>query len=345
MSKRLKWPGQTPEAMSNTPPSATHHPPSPVLGIDVGGTKLAAGVVASTGQVLSYVRRPTPAADAEGLLAALVALAEEARQASPQAPTAIGIGCGGPMIFPEGIVTPLHSPAWQAFPLRARLAAALNLPAVLDNDAKALALGEALFGAGQGARCLLGMVVSTGVGGGLVVNGRLFDGASGNAGHVGHMIVARRGPRCECGARGCLTVYASGTGLAARARAALDQGTTSRLAALPRDEVTAQALAQAAEAGDALARRLLRDAAHALARAIAGAASLLDLDRVVIGGGVAGAGPLLFDPLRAELARRARLAFLRDLAVRPAALGPEAGVVGAAALMFQPAPPPPTGAA
>ena len=312
--------------------------PAPVLGIDVGGTKLAAGVVAPDGRVLSYVRAPTPAADAEGLLAAIVALAEQARRESDQAPAALGIGCGGPMIFPEGIVSPLHIPVWQAFPLRARLAAALDLPAVLDNDAKALALGEALFGAGQGARCLLGMVVSTGVGGGIVVDGRLFHGASGNAGHIGHVIVAAQGPRCECGAIGCLTVYASGTGLAARARTALRRGVPSALAARPPQEVTARTIAALAAEGDPLAARLIRDAAHALARAIAGATNLLDLDRVVIGGGVAGAGDLLFDPLRAELRRRARLAFSRDVEVRPAALGPEAGVVGAAALALRPQP-------
>jgi glucokinase len=306
---------------------------APVLGIDVGGTKLAAGVVAPDGRVLSYVREATPSgADAEGLFAALLALAEQARRESGAAPAAAGIGCGGPMIFPDGIVSPLHIPAWQAFPLRARLEATLGLPAVLDNDAKALALGEARFGAGQGARCLLGMVVSTGVGGGIVVDGRLFHGASGNAGHIGHVIVATRGPRCECGAIGCLTTYASGTGLAQRARTALRRGVPSRLAALPPAEVTAQAIAAEAAAGDPLASGLLRDAAHALARAIAGAANLLDLDQVVLGGGVTQAGALLFDPLRAELRRRARLAFSRDVEVRPAALGPEAGVVGAAAL-------------
>jgi glucokinase len=318
------------------PQSAIRNPQSPVLGIDVGGTKLAAGVVGPEGQVLSYVRMATPAGlDAEGLLAALVTLAGRARRPIPLVPAAVGIGCGGPMVFPEGIVSPLHIPAWQGFPLRARLEAALDLPAVLDNDAKAFALGEAWFGAGRGARCLLGMVVSTGVGGGVVVGGRLLHGASGNAGHIGHVIVAARGPRCECGAIGCLTSYASGTGIAARAVAALDRGISSRLGALPRADVTARAVAAAALAGDALAARLLRDAALALARAIAGAAAVLDLDRVVIGGGVAGAGPLLFDPLRRELRRRARLAFLAHLEVRPAALGQEAGVIGAAALAFR----------
>jgi glucokinase len=239
------------------------------------------------------------------------------------------------MVFPEGIVSPLHIPAWQSFPLRARVAQALELPAVLDNDAKAFALGEALFGAGKGARCMLGMVVSTGVGGGIVANGRLFDGASGNAGHVGHMIVATRGPRCYCGGIGCLTVYASGTGLQARARASLKTAASSLLKDIPRSELTGRAVAEAAAAGDALALKLMRDASHALARAIAGAANLLDLDRVVIGGGVAQSGDLLFEPLRQELKKRACLSFSRNVEVRPAALGQEAGVVGAAGLVYQ----------
>jgi glucokinase len=309
---------------------------SPVLGIDIGGTKFAAGVVGGRGQVLSYVREATPThLDAEGLLAFALGLAGRALDESGSRPTGVGIGCGGPMVFPEGVVSPLHIPAWQDFPLRARVESALGLPTVLDNDAKAFALGEALFGAGQGARYMLGMVVSTGVGGGLVVEGRLFDGASGNAGHVGHVLVSKDGPRCYCGGHGCLTVYASGTGLAARAREALEQGIPSSLAALAIEEVTGQAVAEAAANADPLALDLMRSAGQALGMGIASAANLLDLDRVVIGGGVAQSGDLLFNPLKEELRRRATLAFSRDVEVRRAALGQEAGVIGAAALVFQ----------
>jgi glucokinase len=307
-----------------------------VLGIDVGGTKMAAGVVNAEGHALSYLREPTPKGlDAGALLAFTARLAERAREQSSVEPTALGIGCGGPMVFPEGIVSPLHIPAWRDFPLRARLEEALGLPAVLDNDAKAFALGEALFGAGKGAHCMLGMVVSTGVGGGIVTNGRLFDGATGNAGHVGHIIVSKGGPRCYCGGIGCITVYASGTGLAARAVSALRRRGRSDLAGTPADEITGRTVAEAAAAGDPLAAKLMLDASLALARGIASAANLLDLDRVVIGGGVAQCGELLFAPLRRELKRRARLSFSRDLEIRPASLGTEAGVVGAAGLVFQ----------
>jgi glucokinase len=304
-----------------------------VLGIDIGGTKLAAGVVSRAGQVLADVRRPTPRdMDAEGLLAAVVDLAERARRHADVSVDAVGIGCGGPLLYPEGIVSPLHIPAWRGFPLRERLAAVLGLPARLDNDAKAFALGEARFGAGRGSHCLLGMVVSTGVGGGIVLNGRLLHGASGNAGHIGHVTVAADGPICPCGARGCLTAYASGTGLATRAREAVAAGESGRLATLPEGTITGRTVVEAAVAGDALARRLLDDAARALAVGIAAAANLLDLDCVVIGGGIAQAGEPLLGPLHRALQSHTRLAFLRDLEVRPAALGPEAGVIGAAAL-------------
>jgi glucokinase len=309
---------------------------SPVLGIDVGGTKLAAGVIDSGGEVLSYVRDATPSnLDGEGLLDFLLRLARRAIDESSSMPVGVGIGCGGPMVFPEGIVSPLHIPAWQDFPLRARVEAALGLPTVLDNDAKAFALGEALFGAGQGARCMLGMVVSTGVGGGIVANGKLFHGATGNAGHVGHVLVSKDGPRCYCGGHGCVTVYASGTGLAARAKEALEQGIPSSLSALPPDQVTGQAIAQAAAQGDLLGLDLMQSAAQALGMGIASVANLLDLDRVVIGGGVSQSGDLLFKPLREELRRRATLAFSRDVEVHRAKLGQEAGVIGSAGLVFQ----------
>ncbi len=309
---------------------------SPILGIDIGGTKLAAGVVAPGGQVLSYKRRPTPqGVDSEALLDMVIDLARSATLESSEAATAMGIGCGGPIFFERDTVSPLHMPAWRDFPLRPRLEEALGLPAVLDNDAKAFALGEAKFGAGLGSICMLGMVVSTGIGGGIVVNGQLLDGAHGNGGHVGHIIVSPRGPRCFCGAVGCLTAYASGRGLSARATDALKRGRPSILGGLGEEEVTGRAIVDAALVGDKLAARLVSDAATSLGRAIASAANLLDLDRVVLGGGLIQAGDLLMGPLERELRRRARLAFSRFVEVRTAELGQEAGVIGAATLVLQ----------
>jgi glucokinase len=308
-----------------------------VLAVDVGGTKMAAGVVDRTGQVAGAVEVPTPAADAEGLFATLqtaITRSLTAAGVEPAAITAIGVGCGGPMQFPAGIVSPLNIPGWRDYPLRARLVEAYGCPVVVDNDAKAMALGEYWRGAGRGTRSFLGMVVSTGVGGGIVVEGALLHGARGNAGHVGHVIVEPGGPRCACGARGCVEAVASGPSIARLARAALDRGAQSVL----RDYAapTASDVADAARGGDALALALYARAGRALGRGIASATALLDLDRVAVGGGVSQAGSLLFEPLGAELARRARLSFARHVVVVPAELGRLAGLVGAAALVLQP---------
>jgi glucokinase len=203
---------------------------------------------------------------------------------------------------------------------------------VVDNDAKAMALGEWWRGAGQGSLNVLGMVVSTGVGGGLVVDGRLLDGEHGHAGHIGHVNVLPDGPRCECGAYGCLTAVAAGTGIARRIAAALDAGARTRL----EPGATATDAARAARDGDALATGLFADAASGLGRAIASATALVDLDRVVIGGSIGiEAWDLLQPGLEAELRARARIPFARNVQVMPAALRHDAGLVGAAALALR----------
>lgn len=310
------------------------------LGIDVGGTKLAAGVVAADGTLLSFVTGPTqPNDEAEGLFQTLVALGRRAIAAAGLEPGdlhAIGVGSGGPMRWPEGVVSPLNIPGWRAFPLRDRLRAEFGRAVVVDNDAKALAVGERWLGRGRGARSFLAMVVSTGVGGGLVVDGRLVHGATGNAGHIGHVLVWPEDerdpgePRCGCGAIGCLEAVASITGLRRRLGRALARGERTTLG----PTVSGEELARAARAGDRLAQQLFADAGRALGRGIASAAALLDLDVVAVGGGIARAGDLLWEPLHAELARSARIEFLRDLRVEPVALGERGGVIGAAALVL-----------
>ena len=305
---------------------------SAVLAIDIGGTKLAAAVIDREGNVLASDRAATGAHDsAESLFAALEQLCRGVVQRGARDIVAIGVGCGGPMQYPAGIVSPLNIPAWQEFPLRARLADAFGRPAIVDNDAKALALGERWRGAGRGSDNMLGMVVSTGVGGGVILDGRLLHGHAGNAGHVGHVIVWPDGPLCGCGARGCVEGVASGTGLARRLNGALDDGRPTVLAR----GATAEAIAEAARAGDALARALFRTAGAGVGRGIASAAALLDLELVVIGGSIAlRAWDLLGPPLLAELERTARLDFTRQVRVVHAELGDLAGLYGAAVLAF-----------
>ena len=308
-----------------------------VLALDIGGTKLAAALVATDGRVTHQQSVPTRGnSGAETLFADVLALAERVLAAGGLAHAdllGVGVGCGGPMVYPEGRVSPLNIPAWRDFPLRDRLAAQVGRPTVVDNDAKALALGEHWIGAGQGALGLLGMVVSTGVGGGIVDRGRLVHGALGNAGHIGHVIAFRDGPICGCGAHGCVEGVASGTGLSNRARLAQADGLLADLPAEP----TGADVVDAAKRGDPTAARLVEEAGMAVGRGIAAAAVLIDLDRVVIGGSVAlGAGELLMAPLRRELAADARIEFARDrIDVRLSDLGLTAGLAGAAALLLR----------
>jgi len=306
------------------------------LALDIGGTKLAAGLVSADGQIAVQDSRPTRGSGtAEALFEDLAALCDGVLARGgvrPEELTGIGVGCGGPMRYPAGIVSPLNIPAWRDFPLRAALEGRYGRPALVDNDAKALALGEYEIGGGRGARCLLGMVVSTGVGGGIVEEGKLIHGARGNAGHVGHVIAFRNGPPCGCGARGCVEAVASGTGLSKRAKQARRRGL---LPDLP-PEPTGYDVVTAAKAGEPTAVKLVAEAGMAVGRGLVAAAALLDLDRVVIGGSVAlGAGELLLGPLRRELQREARLDFTRGIedAVVLSDLGLDAALAGAAALL------------
>lgn len=309
------------------------------LALDIGGTKTAAGLVGPSGAV-QYAetivsRTDPPEHGAEAFFADVTALADRVLAAANVRPSGllgIGVGCGGPMLYPEGRVSTLNIPCWRDFPLRARLEARYRCPVIVDNDAKALAIAEAWIGAGQAARCLLGMVVSTGVGGGIVEHGRLIHGARGNAGHVGHIVAYRDGPPCECGGRGCVEAIASGTGLAKRARTMQQQGLLMSLPAAP----TGADIIAAARAGESTALHLIEEAGTAVGRGIAAAATLLDLDHVVIGGGVAlGAGELLLRPLRRALAEDARLDFTRGIeaSVQLSALGISGPLAGAAGLL------------
>jgi glucokinase len=290
----------------------------PVLALDVGGTKLAAALVDDDGTVVRSARRPTP----PDPWPACVELLEQVRDGA--AVRGVGAGCGGPMTWPAGVVSPLNMPSWQGFPLRQRLAEQHpGMPVRVHNDAVCFAVGEHWRGAGAGGDDLLGVVVSTGVGAGVVLGGRVLDGSTGSAGHVGHVVVEPDGPVCGCGGRGCLEAVARGPAVVAWAR---DRGCAAG---------DGPELAALAAAGDDVATAALARAGRALGVAFAGAAALLDLRLVVVGGGLSQAGTALWEPLQAAVRSHARLPFTRDLRVVPAALGAEAGLVGAAALVLQ----------
>jgi len=296
--------------------------------IDIGGTKIAAGLVDAEGELLARHERPTPAVEpvsaVEGLVGALM------RDPRWEQVTAVGIGSAGPIDASKGTISPVNIPAWRDFPLVERIADRTGRPVTLAGDGVAMAAGEHWRGAAKGRENVLCMVVSTGVGGGLILGGRLRPGPSGNAGHVGHMCVELDGPPCPCGARGCVEIIASGTAIAARA---VRQGWERPAGLGPASEATAAEVAASALAGDEIALASFDLSAKALAAAIAGTAALVDIEAAVIGGGVAKSGELLFGPLREHLKEYARLSFTRDVTVHPAALGGDAGLIGAAALV------------
>jgi glucokinase len=304
----------------------------PVLAIDIGGTKMAAGLVEPGGRLASWAQTETPRAmEAEPLWRTLdvlcTRLLDEAHVDPRDGLAGVGCGCGGPMDWPAGRVSPLNIPAWRAFPLRERLAGRFPGTTVrLHNDAICMAAGEHWRGAGRGRRNMLGVVVSTGVGGGLVLDGRLINGATGNAGHIGHVVVDPAGPFCVCGGRGCLEAIARGPALAAWA-----QGEGWRPG---QAQVTAKDLADDAAQGHPVGVAAMRRAGGALGIAIASATHLCDLEVVAIGGGLAQAGPLLFDPLEEALRTHAGLGYAQNVPVVAAGLGQSAGLIGAAALIF-----------
>jgi glucokinase len=304
-----------------------------VLAVDMGGTKIAAALVDREGRLVRSARSSTPQgrrADAETIWTALETLVAGLVAKGDREISGVGVGCGGPMRWPAGEVSPLNIPGWRDFPLRARFEALFpGRPVRVHNDAVCVAVGEHWRGAGRGRESMLGMVVSTGVGGGLILGGRLYEGSDGNAGHIGHVVVDPDGPACSCGGFGCLEAVASGPKLAAWAQ---DQGW--RPSARTSEPATASDLADDARRGHPVAMAAMRRAGSALGVAIASVTHLLNLEVVAIGGGLSQAGPLLFDPLEESLRRHARLSYARDVRVVPTALGQDSGLVGAAGLVL-----------
>jgi glucokinase len=297
--------------------------PATALAIDIGGTKIAVGLVADDGELGHHAQLPTPDGDAEAIWAVVDSLVTEAVAAAGGYVRGVGIASAGPIDLPSGTVSPINIPQWHRFPIVDRVTELVGAPARLAGDGLCMAMGERWRGAGRGAHFMLGMVVSTGIGGGLVLDGSPYDGRTGNAGHVGHVVVDPDGVLCTCGGHGCVETVASGPHLARWAR---ENGWQAP------PEADAKELADAANAGDALALKAFHRGATAIATTIASVAAVCDLDLVVIGGGVAKSGALLFDPLRKALTRYAGLDFIKDLRVLPAELGGDAGLVGAAAL-------------
>lgn len=272
------------------------------LAVDIGGTKLSVGVVSGSGEILSHGRALTPQVQVWSTLSELIA---SQMAASEVELVACGVGCGGPMSPNGDFVSTLHIPEWREFPLRSSLEKLVQLPVYIDGDAKALVQGEVWCGAVAGQTDVVGMVVSTGVGGGIISGGKVLDGRSGNAGHIGHVIVVPDGRLCACGSRGCLEAHASGRSIEA---------------------ITGKPAAQASQ-------QVVQETGRLVARALVSVGATLDVRSAVIAGSVAlGFGAPFFEAVQSELDRSAKIGFIDGFKVCPAGLGPLSPLVGAAAV-------------
>ena len=272
------------------------------LAVDIGGTKLSVGVVSTSGEVLSHGRALTPQVN---VWQALQELITDQVTNSTVDLIACGVGCGGPMAPQGEYVSTLHIPEWRDFPLRAKLQELVQLPVYIDGDAKALVQGEVWCGAVAGQTDVIGMVVSTGVGGGIISQGKVLDGRSGNAGHIGHVIVVPDGRLCACGSHGCLEAHASGRSIEA---------------------ITGKPAAQASA-------QIIAETGRLVARALVSVGAAVDLRSAVIAGSVAlGFGKPFFESVQSELDRSAKIGFVQGFSVCPAGLGPLSPLVGAAAV-------------
>jgi len=299
------------------------------LAIDLGGTKIEAALVDPSGVVLAGTRFRAPTgreSSSEQLVASADSVVTQALATIPDATTLVGVGIGsaGPITVDRGLVSPLNLPNWRDFPLRDHVASLVpGVPVTLRMDGECITMAEHWVGAGQGVDNLMGMVVSTGIGGGLILGGMAVAGPTGNAGHIGHVEVGGFDEACLCGGTGCVEAVASGPNTVRWARS---QGWVGE---------TGEDLAASYAAGDEIAIAAVRRSGRAIGQAIASATALVDLDVVAVGGGFSHVAPDLLDMVREAIAKRAPFAFVAKVRVIPSGLSGEGPLIGAAALVHR----------
>ena len=311
-----------------------------VIGIDLGGTKIHTALVDGSGRIVLHDHRETQAS--EGRQAVLNRMLAASRRIKAQAEAAgtpvaaVGIGSPGPLDVTQGVVlNPPNLPGWNGVPLKRLIEEGLGLPAFLENDANAAALGEHRFGAGRGVAHMIYVTAGTGIGGGLILDGKLYHGAAGMAGEIGHMTILPNGPLCGCGNRGCLEAMASGRAIAQRAQERLTRAVPARMAALVAGDpqrITAELVTEAAKQGDDEAQEILSEALSYLGIGMANLVNLFNPQLIVIGGGLTNLGETLFDTVRRAIDRHALAGPAQAVRVMPAELADNVGVLGAAAL-------------
>ena len=317
-----------------------------VVGIDIGGTKLATVVADKTGHILNKVRKPTLAEKgpeyALGLLFDMVREVVDLAGLERKSISAIGVSCGGPLDTKTGIVySPPNLPGWDALPLKAKLESKFQVPVTIENDANASALAEFRFGGGRGYNAVLYMTMSTGIGGGIVINGQVYHGANDSAGEVGHQILLPNGPRCGCGKRGCLEALCSGPAIARRAQTAIqkrleDEKTATAILTLADgciEDVKSEHVLEAARIGDRLALELVGETAYYMGWGIANLVNILNPDIVLLGTIAVAAGDLLLNPIRETVLKFAMTRPAEVVKIAPAQLGDALGDLAAVALV------------
>jgi glucokinase len=309
-----------------------------IVGIDLGGTNIVAGTVSEDGsEILGVLSEPTGAeGGADAVVDRIVRLAKKSMAASKvKAIAGVGIGSPGPLDTKTGVVLLTPNLGWVNMPLRDRVVAGLDLPAALDNDANCAIYGEWWRGAARGVDYVVGLTIGTGIGGGIVLHGDVYRGASDIAGEFGHMTIDSTGRRCKCGNYGCLEAYASGPAIAARAIEGIEAGADTTLPRYVNNDlskVTAQVVYEAAHDGDGFALEVVRDTAKFLGAGVANLINIFNPQVVVICGGVTLAGDKLFVPLHSEVKRRAFKPAVDVCRILPGELPGTAGVYGAAAV-------------
>lgn len=315
--------------------------PQVAIGVDIGGTSFKLGLVDTRGRVIERAFFETPRTASRlrtlNILCAHIALLAASARRRRLTLAGVGLGAPGPIDVERGFVYFFPNiPGWVDTPLRRLLEKKSGLPVWLDNDASAMALAEHRFGAGRGSRNMIALTLGTGVGGGIVLDGKLFHGAHFSAAEIGHIAINENGPRCGCGSNGCVETYVGNGYFTAEIRRRLKSGKKSVLSSWMAggETLTPLLAARAARRGDRLALNLWEETGAHLGTALAGLVNVLNPERIVIGGGVAQSGALLFKPLKRALKKKAFPIAVRSVKVMPAALGVDAGLIGAAALSF-----------
>lgn len=307
------------------------------VGVDIGGTKVAAGLVNANGEILSQTRVPMVGnASAEAGLGATLSAISKALPTDARQIAGIGICAPGPLDPRTGVIlNPPNLPCWRDFPLAAEVQKAYSVPVNVDNDANAAALAEARWGAARGYSNVFYATLGTGIGTGVVFDGKIYHGRTGAAGEGGHVSIDRNGPICFCGKPGCIEVFASGTAIVKRARAKVAEGRKSLLSEMASGDpqsITGETIAQAVGAGDVLAREIMNDCAEMLALWLSNMVDVLDPEIIVIGGGAAALYEPFFDAIRERLPELAINPRAHEITIAPARYGADSGIAGGAAL-------------